>query len=268
MSNALHEWRRYLSSIQEFSTKPPSWVLPGLLPQGMVLIAGDPKTFKSLLSLFIVAALTEGKPWGDPRFKRHPVKKGSAVYFAAEQSGGRIRHIYESRVTKKPLPKGRVNYDFMVAKNPWEWQLDSPDGEKDFVKLARELKPTLLIVDPLVYFHSLDENDPQMVRPLVPLRQEVLKYGGTLLVVHHARKSNDQKVQARGASATPDWSRVRGTSALWGMADGGIMTSRLAAGTVNIITDFKDFTGSSWSWRPGSLERKAGRELDALHEEV
>ncbi len=255
---SLREWRRHLASIQEFDTRPPSWVLPGLLPPGMTLLAGDPKTFKSLIALNMIHAVTMGVPFGDPRYKTQAPRKGTALYFAAEQSPGRIRYIYEKRVLRKTLPnakKGRVNYDFCIVKSPWEWQIDSPNGDRDVCRVMEELKPTVTVIDPLIYFHSIDENDPQMVRPLVPLRQAALKYGGALVVVHHAKKNNEQKGGKGGGIA--DWGRVRGTSALWGMADAGILTSRLTSGAVNLFTEFKDHVGSNWTWRPGGKDEKA-----------
>jgi RecA-family ATPase len=242
--DTLQEWRKYLVSIDEVEARPPTWVLPGMLPPGMVLLAGDPKTYKSTIVLAIIKALTTGTWFGDPQYKREPVKRGTAVYFAAEQSMRGIRHAYETRLLKKKRPKGKASFDFILVKNPWEWKLDEVQGERDMVRLITDLKPSVTVVDPLVYFHSLDENDPRLVQPLVPLRQAVLKYGGTLLVVHHFRKPVD------GNSKTVDFSRVRGTTALWGMADGGILTRKMSSGAVSISTDFKDFRGGSWVWKP------------------
>lgn len=214
----------------------------------MTVLFGAPKTYKSTLVLHMAAAITELVPFGDKGHKRVPTKKGSCIYFAAEQSIGRLRYAYEKRVLRKDLPQpgaAKVSWNFMLAKDPWEWQLDQPDGDADFVQLAKDLKPTMLVIDPLIYFHQMDENDPGLVRPLVPLRKAVLSYGGSLVIVHHARKSSGQD-----ARSGDDWSKMRGTSALWGMADAGIMTARAGPGAANITTEFKDFPGSTWTWRP------------------
>lgn len=243
-TSAIDSWRRHLNPIQAVSSKPPEWVLPGLLVPGMVLLAGDPKTYKSFLALTMTAALTAGRSCAAARIKA-PAKQGTCLYFAAEQSPASVRHIYETRVLKQRLPAAK-NWDFALVKNPWDWQIDEPQGELQIEELIGDLRPTLTVLDPLVYFHSIEENDPALVRPLVPLRQAVAAYGGTLLVVHHARK-----LSANASAAAEGFSRVRGTSALWAMADGGIMLTRNKGGTINITTDFKDYTGSTWTWRPG-----------------
>lgn len=248
-TDSLQHWRRFLTPIQEVKTSPPKWVLPGLLPPGLVLLFGDPKTYKSTLVLHMIAAVTELIPVAGN--KRHvAAQKGTALLWAAEQSAGSLRHIYEMRVLKRKVPdlkEGKRSFNFSIVKNPWEWKLDEPKGEQDICALLKDLQPAVAVLDPLIHFHSLDENDPHLVEPLVPIREAALKYGGSVVVVHHARKASPGSQGGKGGA--PDWSRVRGTSALWAMANGGIMTTKMGSGSVNITTEFKDYPGSTWTWK-------------------
>lgn len=235
--------------MEEVSSDPPEWLVPGLLVPGMVLLVGDPKTFKTRLVLHMVAAVTRQLPFGNP--KRKAARPGTAIYVGVEQSAGRIKHNYESKIVMKKLPfvghdkrRGKVNLDFTMLKGAWHWKLDDSSGDRNFEELITDLRPTLLVIDPLVHFHGMDENDPRLVQPIVPLREKMERYGGCLLIVHHAKKPQANQ-QGRGGME-----RARGTSALWAMANGGILATKLRSGAVNLTTDFKDHPGSSWTWRP------------------
>lgn len=251
MTEALQSWRSHLTPMNQVKVTPPQWVLPKLLPPGMTLLFGDPKTYKSLLVLHMIAAIVEGKPVAGRTSGRVPKVKGTALYFAAEQSAGRLRDIYETRVLRRSVDSGKakpkVNFDFCLVRDPWEWKLEEAGhgGERDMAALIQDLRPTLVVIDPLVYFHEQDENDPKMVRFILPVRKAVMSYGGSLVLVHHARKASNQPNQTQA-----DWSRVRGTSALWAMADAGIQTNKVGSGSVNITCEFKDWPSTSFTWRP------------------
>lgn len=216
-----------------------------MLVPGLNLMVGPPKTFKSFLILNVVAAMMEQQPVGGD-VRRVPAKRGPCVYFAAEQSASSLKYIYEQRVLRRKMKPGR-SWDFVVPKDPWQWQLDDVQGEYDLVRFAEEFKPMILVLDPLVYFHKIDENDPQMVRPLVPLRKAMLKHGGALVVVHHARKESSQGTPSKTSGG--DWNKVRGTSALWAMSDAGIMLSKTnLAHQIRVDLEFKDHAAEEWMW--------------------
>ena len=63
------------------ATRPP-YLWPGILPHGLVLLAGDPGVSKSLLSVDWAARITTGRPWPDNK----PSKRGSVVFLAAEDN--------------------------------------------------------------------------------------------------------------------------------------------------------------------------------------
>lgn len=248
-SDALAKWRRHLLPIGAAPLKPPKWVVPGLLPPGLTLMAGDPKTYKSTLTLMIAAAVVHGRPLPasmPARFRGLPVPRGSVVVVAYEQGPSTLRYMYEkriARVTTKPK-----DYSLSLVRMPHEWQIDEPlDSSKDLLELVEELQPTVLVVDPLVNSHSMDENDPAMIRPLIPLKTAALKQGTSVLLVHHANKRREQN----GNAAPGDWGRVRGTTALWGLADAGHLLTKSKSGElITVVSEFKDFLGATWTWKP------------------
>jgi hypothetical protein len=244
----LDKWRQKLQPMSDVKVSPPGWIIPGLLVPGLNLMAGPPKTFKSFLVLNMIASVLEKKPVGRPADGRVAVKRGPVAYFAAEQSAGSLRHIYETRVLKRRLKRNGTSWDFVVPKDTWLWQVDpeTMDPAYDFAEFIRDWRPMILVLDPFVYFHAMDENDPKVVRPLVPLATAMQRYGGALVVVHHTKKE-----QSGGAVAGANpWDKVRGTSALWAMAQAGIMLSRLKGGLIEVTTEFKDHEGGKWVWNP------------------
>ncbi len=243
----LAQWKRFLVPVSTVSAKPPKWIIPNLIVPGLNILAGPPKMYKSTLVLNCIAAVTEREPIRGSKAGMVAAKKGTAIYAAAEQSAGTLRRMYEERVRRKKMKPG-VNWDFVLLKDPLRWQLDEHEHDYNWVELLRAVKPTLAIIDPLVSFHNQDENDPRMIRPLIPLREEVLKYGGALIIVHHTRKEQDNgKNGASNPSA--EFGKIRGTSALWGMADGGLMLKSLSSGAVSISGTWKDYPSADWTWR-------------------
>lgn len=243
------EWRRFFTPMSEVKATPPEWIIKNMLVPGLNLWVGPPKVFKSTLVLETVAMVQEGVI--NPSFKGFVkvLKRGPVVYFAMEQNAGTIKHAYEKRILKRSMRKGVVSWDFVLPNDAWLWQIDEPAPPYDIVAFIEEWKPLIVVLDPLVYFHSLDENDPQMVRPLVPLRKAVLSYGGALLVIHHARKRQGQEVGGK-IDLTAGFDSVRGTSALWAMADAGMILTRMSGGAINLMAQFKDHPGFTRTWRP------------------
>ena len=243
----LAQWKRFLIPVSTVSPKPPKWIIPNLLVPGLNILAGPPKMFKSTLVLNMIAAITECEPIRGSKGGMRAAKKGTAIYAAAEQSAGTLRRMYEERVRRKKMRPG-VSWDFVVLKDPLRWQVDEHEHDYNWAELLRGMKPTIAVIDPWVSFHSQDENDPRVIRPLIPLREEVLKYGGALVIVHHTRKTQDNGKSA-GNGPADEFGKIRGTSALWGMADGGLMLRSLSSGAVNVSGTWKDYPSIDWTWR-------------------
>lgn len=242
------ELRRLFIPMSQVVRKPATWVIEGLLVEGLNLMAGAPKTFKSTLVLEMIASMLHKRPAaGGKNGKRVAMKRGPVVYFNADQSPSSLKNIYEGRITKKKFPKFPESWDFTFPKNAYRWQIDVIEDPKyDMARFIRLWKPQILIIDPLIRFHSIDENDPQLIKPLVPLQEEMKRIGGALVVVHHARKKGNND----SAAGPYDFDKVRGTSALWGMADAGIILNRLPSGGIDIQADFKEHPSRRFTWRP------------------
>lgn len=245
---AWEKWQHKLLPLSRVSRDPPKWVLPGFLPPGMTLLAGEAKTLKSTLVLAMGAALADSHPVPGYTYAKKAVvarERRTVVYIGYEQSAGRLRVAYERRILKRELKPKETS--FVCVKSPAKWQVDEPMEGCDPVRLLRELKPILLVLDPLILAHSQDENDPRMIRPFVPLRDAALELEVSVLLVHHMNKGGEEG--GRGASTRASFNRVRGTSALWGMMDAGHLVSKSPSGGLYYTSEFKDFPARQWTWR-------------------
>lgn len=234
----LRHWRDRIVGMGEVSTSPPAWILPQWLLPGLNLIAGDPKTFKSTLAMYACAMIACGT-----KMKAHsgipptpPKSRGTCFVLAYEQSAGRLRHMFETRIIKSKVKQGWLDVSFF--KDAFDWRLDEPTADENMVDFIREVKPTAVLVDPWAQAHSQDENDPRSTHHLVPLRKAALAANTALVLIHHNNKRTD-------VGAT---NKVRGTTALWGMADSGHFLTKTPGGKVHVLSEFKDFPARAWVW--------------------
>jgi hypothetical protein len=103
-------------------------------------------------------------------------------------------------------------------------RLDLDADRNSLAETVARLQPRLLILDPFVRLHRIDENASGEVAPLLAyLRELQRRYGVAVLVVHHARKgaANARAGQAlRGSSEFHAW----GDSNLYLRRDGDDLT--------------------------------------------
>ena len=239
----LLDWQGVVKGLGQVSISPPKWVVPNFLPPGLSIIASDPKVGKTTLTLAVINVLLNGATLNADDHSGTvigPVPNGGTVFYVPyEQSDGRLRHMYETRVARRTHPPSYAK--FLFPEEPWSWQVDKPTIHENYEQFMKAVKPSVTVIDPWIYAHSGDENDPSSIRPLVPLKNLAEKLGLSVVVIHHNSKRSD--VEGFG--------KVRGTSALWGMADAGHLVSRdpRIPGKLMIKSEFKDWEAKEWSWR-------------------
>jgi hypothetical protein len=97
-------------------------------------------------------------------------------------------------------------------------RLDTPEDCQRLTQTVERLQPRLLILDPLIRLHRVDENDASQIAALLSfLRQLQRRFGLAILVVHHARKDSH--------SSRPGQA-LRGSSELHGWGDSNLYLRR------------------------------------------
>jgi hypothetical protein len=100
-------------------------------------------------------------------------------------------------------------------------RLDAPKDRERLSNTVQARQPRLLILDPLIRLHRVDENDASQIAGLLSyLRQLQRTFHVAVLVVHHARKD---------ANSTRPGQALRGSSELHGWGDSNLYMRRRGA---------------------------------------
>ena len=184
---------------------PVRWVVPGILPEGVTLLAGKAKIRKSWLSMGLCTAVAAG----GVAFGKVSVERGSSLYLALEDNERRMQSRLGKILGRSSAPAG---FDYATAfPRINEGGLDALAGWLDATPDAR-----LVVIDTLQKFRprSTGQNgyqeDYEALEPLLPLAAE---HQVAIVVVAHLRK----------AGAADPIDEVNATSGLTGGVDGIIV---------------------------------------------
>jgi hypothetical protein len=200
--------------LQGMTFPPLKYTVPGLIVEGLVLLAGPPKVKKSWLALDVgLAVAANGACLGD----RKP-EPGDVLYLALEDGERRL----QQRMTKLlPTFGGKWPERFHYAT---KWS--RADHGVEAIETWWEEHPgaRLVVIDVFARFRAPTANSrnayEQDYAALAKLQELATRRSITILVVHHTRK---------GASDDPV-EEISGTLGLAGAADGFLVLKRTASG--------------------------------------
>lgn len=175
------------------------WLVEGLWSAESVgIIGGEPKCCKSFLALDLVVAVASGAPC----LRRFPAAQtGRVLLFAAEDALHVVRQRLEGICRSAGVKLEDLDVQVITAPSV---RLDLAGDREQLEETVRTLQPRLLVLDPFVRLHRIDENVASEVIPLLGyLRDLQRRYKVAVVVVHHARK---------GASRTRGGQALRGSS--------------------------------------------------------
>lgn len=189
------------------------WLIEGLWAREAVgIVGGEPKCGKSFLALAMAVAVASGTPCLQ-RFAT--AKPGRVLLFAAEDSLAIVRERLSGIAAAADLALDRL--DIHVIVDP----VVRLDIERDRARLeqtVQNLSPTLLVLDPFVRLHRIDENLSADVAPLLDyLRGLQRRHKLAVVLVHHARK---------GAAHIRAGQALRGSSELHAWGDSNLYLRR------------------------------------------
>jgi len=188
----------------------PKWAVPGLIAEGVTLLAGAPKVGKSWLSLNLGVAIAAG----NPALGSLPVEPGPVLYLALEDTPRRL----QSRMRKvlvgqsasadltldtfcPPLPNGG---DMYIA----GWLDENPNARLVVIDVFTKVRGRAPLGTNSAY--EADYAAIGTIKRIADL------YGVAVLLVHHVRKA-----------ASEDFlSTVSGTNGLAGAADAVLVLER------------------------------------------
>ena len=188
------------------------WLIESLWGREAVgVIGGSPKTMKSWLGLDFAVSVASGTPALD-RFRVEA--PGTALIYLAEDGLPQVRGRLDAICRHRGISLDHL--DVAVITEPVV-RLDSHRDQLRLRATVSHLRPRLLVLDPLVRLHSLDENSSQDISRLLGyLRDLQRSFDLALIIVHHASKK---------AHAQPGQS-LRGSSDLHAFGDSNAYLAR------------------------------------------
>lgn len=188
----------------------PRWAVPGLLSEGLNLLAGAPKLGKSWLSLGLGAAIANG----DPALNTIEVERGPVLYCALEDTGRRLQRRRRQMIAgggrAAPLltletacPTMTNGGDAVIV----DWLADNPSARLVIIDTFEKMRGATL---PGSSAYAADYAAASRFKVLADT------YGVPFLLIHHVRKQTAE-----------DWQDlVSGTNGLTGAADATLVLKR------------------------------------------
>ncbi len=168
------------------------WLVEGLWSRaGVGILGGPPKCAKSWLALDIALSVATGTACLDAFEVLEP---GDVLLVMAEDAPEIVRARLEAICTHRALSIENAPVHLVLA-HALRLDLDR-DRDRLRATIAR-MKPRLLVLDPFVRLHRLEENHAGDVSGLLGwLRTLSREHDLAILVVHHARKNGSSGGQA------------------------------------------------------------------------
>jgi len=192
------------------------WLVQDLwTDQAVGILGGEPKCCKSFLALDIAVSVASGTAC----LRQFAVRRsGPVLLFPAEDSLAVVRQRLEGIAAAAKAPFASLPVQVITAPS---LRLDTPADRQRLTQTIQEQRLVLLILDPLIRLHRLDENDATQIAALLSyLRDLQRQFQLAVLLVHHARKDSH--------SSRPGQA-LRGSSELHGWGDSNLYMRRKGA---------------------------------------
>jgi RecA-family ATPase len=164
------------------------WLVTGLWSEEAVgIIGGEPKCCKSFLALDLAVAVAAGTPC----LRRFAVPKpGRVLLYAAEDALHIVRRRLDGICGAAGLSIADLDVQVITAPT---LRLDLEADRARLDQTIARLKPRLLVLDPFVRLHRIDENLSGEVAPLLAfLRELQRRHGLAVSVVHQCQERRRQ----------------------------------------------------------------------------
>lgn len=189
------------------------WLVESLwADQAVGILGGEPKCCKSFLALDVALSVASGASC----LRQFPVPRaGKVLLFPAEDSLAIVRRRLEGIAGAAGVAFASVPIEVITAPS---LRLDAATDRQRLANTVEQLRPILLILDPLIRLHRVDENDATQIAALLSyLRQLQRQFHLAVLLVHHARKDSN---------ASRPGQALRGSSELHGWGDSNLYMRR------------------------------------------
>lgn len=193
------------------------WLIEDLWSEEAVgICGGEPKCCKSFLALAMAVSVASGRPC----FGRFAVTQpGPVLLFAGEDALHEVRRRIKAIARSVGVDLDTLEVYVITTA---VLRLDRHDHRAALEKTVASIKPRILILDPFVRLHRIDENVSAEVAPLLASLRDLQRgYHTSVMVVHHSRK---------GAGHARAGQALRGSSEFHAWGDSNLYLRRKDGG--------------------------------------
>ena len=240
------KWTTY-SDLMSQTLDEPGWMIEGFWQRtSHGMIAGEPKTYKSVIATDMAISVASGGPFLGRYRVNH---QGPVMYINEENAPWLVKDRLEKMATSKNLINGSASMkgSILTVQFPQDLPLYflnnrgfdfTSDSDRAFLEESiKEVQPVLIIFDPLyLMLGGKDENSSKDIRPVLNwLLYLRYTYKTSIIVVHHWNKSGKSD---RGGQ------RMLGSVLFHGWVESALYTSVVdeAKHTIAIDREFRSFT--------------------------
>lgn len=211
LNQFLENWRegKYKSTYKEPKTKfevkksndflnsgnvKIDWLVDKLIPiETIGFLHGYGGQGKSWLTIDLAIEVGRG---GGKWLDRFNTKGGKVLYIDEESHPTLLRTRYNKMLKGKGLTPDQVDVSFLSLQ---ELKLDNPETLEAFRGLLVELKPVLVIIDPFVAIHNMNENSTEQMAKLRGILKSIIKdtQVAIFFLDHESKPSEYQKSAAQ-----------------------------------------------------------------------
>ena len=183
-----------LKEMIQDKSSPPEEIIGGgiLLQKSLLLITGESKAKKSMLAYNIAIALASGNS-----FVFFEIQRQSRVLVLTAEGG---YYPNKDRIVKMSTSLEADENCMLNVCFDTRIKLEEESDYDELKGLINSYKPDVLIIDPLVKFHHMDENSARdMNLILEKIRNLIEDHNISVILIHHLGKNPMNG--ARGSSA-------------------------------------------------------------------
>jgi hypothetical protein len=162
------------------SLRSHSWLIDQLwTDQAVGVLGGSPKSGKSWLALEMAVSVASGTPCLGAFSVRAPAP---VLLYAAEDSAASVRARLLTLAQIHALDFNQLDVRVITADT---LRLDRADDQQRLAATVAAHRPALLVLDPLVRVHAIDENVAAQVAALLAYLRSVQRQTGTAIALVH-----------------------------------------------------------------------------------
>jgi hypothetical protein len=284
--------KRRSMSLEEFmgrDIRKPTWMVEGIWSESAHgVLAGPPKTYKSVLSTDLAVSVASGTKFLD----HFPVpQQGPVILIQKENDEGevhdRFARILHSRglMGSATINRGSLTYtrDNLPPVHVFDTDFDltDPSDLKFLRSQCRKIAPVLVVFDPLyLLVPGVDENSAHEMTPVLERLLRIKQnYNAGTLIIHHFKKANEAnpvKSMLERISGTGVFGRWYESALLLDKPDEGENTIRIipthrghpSGGVIWAEFDLGSEFDFHYSVDIESKKEKAAKEYDELRKAI